>query len=60
MSSIISDHMVRSSRITKRIIRTNQVVICKQCIRDNDVVSGVSNEDKKIAWKIYHENFMNT
>lgn len=48
--------MVRSPKITKKIIRTNQVIICKQCITDNDGVSGVINEDKKITWKIYHKN----
>ena len=59
-SRMTSDHMVRSSKIIKRMVKINQDIICKQCIRDDNDVSGVSDEDKKMAWKSYHENFMNT
>ena len=30
------------------------------CIRNGDGVLAVTDEDKKIAWKIYHEKFLNT
>ena len=40
--------------------KTNQNIICKQCIRNDDNVLAVSDEDKKIAWKSYYENLLNT
>ena len=32
----------------------------RTCIRNGDGVLPVTNEDRKIAWKIYNEKFLNT
>ena len=39
----------------KRIVKTNHNIIPEQCVRNDDDVLAVSDEDKKIAWKNYHE-----
>ena len=47
-------------RIAKRMVKTNQVIIGEQYIRNDDGALAVSDENKKIAWKIYHEKLLNT
>ena len=37
------------------MIKTNQGIVSEQWIRNDDGVLAVSGEDKKIAWKGYHE-----
>ena len=41
-------------KIAKRMVKTNQDIIGEQCIRNDDGVLAVSDEDKKIAWKIHY------
>ena len=48
------------SKVANRIVKTNQPFIGGQCIRNDDGVLAVSNKDKKLAWKSYHEKFLNT
>ena len=43
-------------KIAKRMVKTNQDIIGEQCIRNDDGVLAVSDEDKKIAWKSYYED----
>ena len=40
--------------ITKRMVKTNQDIIGEH-IRNKDDVLVVTDEDKKIAWKSYHD-----
>ena len=40
-------------KIAKGMVKTDQNIIDEQCIKNG--VLAVSDEDKKIAWKIYHE-----
>ena len=42
------------------MVKTNQDIIGKQCIRDDNGVLAVSDEDKKMTWKSYHEKLSNT
>ena len=42
-------------KTTKRMVKTNQNVICELYVKNDDGVLEVNNEDKKIAWKSYHE-----
>ena len=35
-------------------------IICKQCIRNDDVVLAANDEKKNMAWKSYHERLLNT
>ena len=46
-------------KTAKRMIKINQGIISEHCIRSDDVVLTVSDEDKKIAWKSYHEKLLN-
>ena len=43
-------------KIAKRLVKTNQDIIGEQCIKNDDGVLTVSDEDKKIACKSYHGN----
>ena len=45
--------------IAKIMIKTNQDFISEQCIRYENGVLAVSDEDKKIAQKNYHEKLLN-
>ena len=47
-------------RIAKRMVKTNQVIIGEQYVRNDDGALAVSDENKKIAWKIHHEKLLNT
>ena len=40
--------------------KTNQNIIDEQCIKNDDAVLTVSNENKEIPWKSYHEKLFNT
>ena len=42
--------------IATRMVKTNQDIIG---IRKDDDMSEISNEDRKIAWKSYHEKLLN-
>ena len=42
-------------KIAKMVVKTNQDIFVEQCIRNDDGVLAVSDEDQKIAWKNYHE-----
>ena len=46
-------------KFAKRMVKANQDIIGKHCIRNDDALT-VSDEDKQISWKIYHEKLMNT
>ena len=41
------------------MVKTNEDIICELCIKSNDGVLEVDDEDKKIAWKSYHEKLLN-
>ena len=41
------------------MVKTNQDIISDHCIR-NDGVLPVDDEEKKRAWKSYHEKLLNT
>ena len=47
-------------KIAKRLVKTNQDIIGEQCIKNDDGVLTVSDEDKKIACKSYHVKLFNT
>ena len=47
-------------KIPNRMVKTNQDVTGEQCVRNHDGVGALSDEDKKITWKNYHENLLNT
>ena len=47
-------------KIAKRMIRTNQDIIGEQWIRNDSGALAVGDEDKKIAWRNYHEDLLNT
>ena len=47
------------SKIARRIVKTNQDIIGEHCIRNDDDILAVSNEDKKIACISYHEKLLN-
>ena len=40
-------------KIAKRMVKTNQNIIGKQCIRNDEGVLTVSNKNKEIPWKSY-------
>ena len=42
------------------MVKTNQDIIDVDCFRSYDGVLAVGDEDKKIAWKSYHEKLLNT
>ena len=42
------------------MVKTNQDIIDVDCFRSYDGMLAVSDEDKKIAWKSYHEKLLNT
>ena len=44
-------------KIAKRTIKNNQDIIAEQCIRTDDEVLQVSNEDEKIVWKSQEKHF---
>ena len=47
-------------KITNGMVKTIQHITGGQCIRNDDGLLAVSDEDKKIAWKSYHEKLLNT
>ena len=47
-------------KIAKRMVKTIQDIICEQCIRNDDAVLAISDEDNKTAWKSYPEKLLNT
>ena len=47
-------------KIAKRMLKNNQDNIGEQCIRNDDDVLAISDEDKKIALKSYHGKLLNT
>ena len=46
-------------KIAKKMVKTNQDIIGEQCIKNDNGILAVKNEDKKIAWKSYHEKLLN-
>ena len=42
------------------MVKTNQDIVGEQYIKHDDGVLAVSDADKKIAWKRYHEKLFNT
>ena len=46
-------------KIAKKMGMTNQDIIGEQCIRNNYVLLVGIDEEKKIAWKSYHESLFN-
>ena len=46
-------------KFAKRMVKANQDIVGKQCIRNDDALT-VSDEDKQISQKIYHDKLMNT
>ena len=47
-------------KITNRMVKTIQDINGGQCIRNDDGLLAVRDEDKKIAWKSNHEKLLNT
>ena len=47
-------------RIAKTMVKDNRDIIGEQCIRNDDGVLAVTEEDKKVAWKSYYEGLLNT
>ena len=47
-------------RIAKSLVKDNRDIIGEQCIRNDDGILAVSEEAKKVAWKSYYENLLNT
>ena len=43
----------------KRMVKINHNIIGEQYIRNDNGIMAASHEDKKIAWKIYHEKLLN-
>lgn len=52
--------MGEKSPFQKGWSKLNQDIIAKQCIQNDDLVLVVSDEDKEIVWKSYHEKLLNT
>ena len=46
--------------ITERMVKAYLDIIIMQCMRDDDGVLVVSDEDKKILWTSYHEKLLKT
>ena len=46
-------------KIPKRMVKINQDIIGEQYTRNDHGVLAVSEEDKKRAWKSYHEELFN-
>ena len=46
--------------IANCMVKTGQGIIDEQSMGNYDGVSAVTYEDKKIAWKSYHEKLLNT
>ena len=53
------DHKSEVVNIAKRMVKINQDFIGEQYIRNHDGVRAVSEEDRKTAWKSYHEKILN-
>ena len=47
-------------KFAKRMIKTNENIIGEQCIRNDDDVLTVCDNDTKIAWKSYLKKLFNT
>ena len=47
-------------KIAKKMAKTNQGIIGENCMRNDNGMLAVSDEDRKIAWKSYLEKFLNT
>ena len=47
-------------KIVKRMVKTNQDIIREKCIRNDDGMYVVNDEDKKIVYKSFHEKLLNT
>ena len=47
-------------KIAKKMAKTNQGIIGENCMRNDNGMFAVSDEDRKIAWKSYLEKFLNT
>ena len=45
-------------KTAKRMVKTNED-IGEQCIKKDNGILAVKNEDKKIAWKSYHKKLLN-
>ena len=46
--------------VTQRMVKTYQDIISKQCMRNDNGVLTVSDEDKKIVRKSKHEKLLST
>ena len=47
-------------KIVKRMVKTNQDIIREKCIRNDDGMYVVNDEDKKVVYKSFHEKLLNT
>ncbi|KAK3896219.1 hypothetical protein Pcinc_000141 [Petrolisthes cinctipes] len=47
-------------RIAKQMAKTNQDIVGEKCIRNDDGVLAIHEQDKKDAWKCYYERLLNT
>ncbi|KAK3856635.1 hypothetical protein Pcinc_037055 [Petrolisthes cinctipes] len=47
-------------RIAKQMAKTNQDIVGEKCIRNDDGVLAINEQDKKDAWKCYYERLLNT
>ena len=54
-----NDQKCEVLKIADRMIKTNQVIIGKQCIRNKNRRLEVIDGDQKIARKRYHDKFLN-
>ena len=50
---LIKNFICLRFKIPERMVKTSQHIIGEQCIRNDDGVLAVSDEDKKIVWKSY-------
>ena len=46
-------------KIAKNMVKINQNIIGNQCIRNNDGVLAVRDEDEKVTWKSNHKKLLN-
>ena len=47
-------------KIAKGMVKTNPDILGELCVRKDDGITAVIDEDQKIAWKCYHEKLLNT
>ena len=47
-------------KTAKSVVKTNQNIMDEHCIRNDDGVPAVIDENMKLDWKNYHEKLSNT